>query len=376
LPSDNKGQCGLGKPSWWPENEPWPPRRDQAHQWSRARRARFFRRLVILGFALLVLGVCGVVAIVWFVLTKLGTVTAAWGAPALVLLAFFSGIAAIVVLVGMMRRVGIPIRGVMEGAEQVAEGNYSIRVEERGPPPIRALAQAFNTMTERLASHDRVRRDLMADIAHELRTPLAVIQGKLEGLLDGVYQRDDAQVSELLAEVRVLGRLIEDLRTLALSESGALKLEKESTDITALAKDVVRAFEGEARTRNVHLQVENAPDISPIFIDAVRIREILVNLITNALDHTPAGGTIAIHLAESTEERIAIEVSDNGTGMTVEDTNRAFERFHKGTGSRGLGLGLAIARNLVFAHGGEIRLMSEPGRGTQIRFTLPRDARN
>src|SRR5262249_29514824 len=151
-----------------------------------------------------------------------------------------------------------------------------------------------NTMTDRLGSHDRLRRDLMAVIAHELRTPLAVIQGKLEGLLDGVYDRDDTQLSELLTEVHVLGRLIEDLRTLALSESGALKLEKELTDAGALANDVACAFQSEAQSRNVNLHVEEAPDLPPIPIDGVRIREVLTNLVTNALAHTPAGGTIVL----------------------------------------------------------------------------------
>jgi signal transduction histidine kinase len=265
----------------------------------------------------------------------------------------------------------MPLRGVMEAADQVAEGNYSIRVEERGPPPIRALARSFNTMTERLGSHDRVRRDMMADIAHELRTPLAVIQGKLEGLLDGVYQRDDTQLTELLTEAHVLGRLVEDLRTLALSESGALKLEKESTDLSELVDDIARAFQGQAAAANVKMQVDSATDLRPVSIDALRIREVLANLVTNALQHTPSGGTIIIVLADAGDQGISVEVTDSGTGMTPEEVNRAFERFHKGSESRGLGLGLAIARNLVIAHGGKIQLTSVPGQGTKIRFTIP-----
>jgi signal transduction histidine kinase len=274
-----------------------------------------------------------------------------------------------------MRRVGMPLRGVMEAADQVAEGNYSIRVEERGPPPIRALARSFNTMTERLGSHDRLRRDMMADIAHELRTPLAVIQGKLEGLLDGVYGRDDAQLTELLAEVHVLGRLVEDLRTLALTESGALKLEKEPTDLRELANDVVRALQGQAAAGNTQLRVESPLDLPLVTIDAVRIREVLVNLVTNAVEHTPSGGTIVISLADAGNEGISVDVSDSGLGMKPEETDRVFERFHKGMGSRGLGLGLAIARNLVIAHGGDIHVTSEPGQGTKVRFTIPRDDR-
>jgi signal transduction histidine kinase len=329
------------------------------------------------GFALLVFAVCGVLALVWLAFSKLGVIA---GSPRLAVLMIVAGgvVVALLAVIGLftaMRRVGMPLRGVMEAADQVAEGNYSIRVEERGPPPIRALARSFNTMTERLGSHDRVRRDMMADIAHELRTPLTVIQGKLEGLLDGVYERDDAQLTELLAEVHVLGRLVEDLRTLALTESGALKLEKEPTDLNELANDVARALQGQAAAGNTQLRVESPLDLPLVTIDAVRIREVLVNLVTNAVEHTPSGGTIVISLADAGNEGISVEVSDSGTGMKPEETDRVFERFHKGMGSRGLGLGLAIARNLVIAHGGDIHLTSEPGQGTKVRFTIPRDGR-
>lgn len=329
------------------------------------------------GFALLVFAVCGVLALVWLAFSKVGVIA---GSPRLAVLMIVAGgvVAAVVAVIGLftaMRRVGMPLRGVMEAADQVAEGNYSIRVEERGPPPIRALARSFNTMTERLGSHDRVRRDMMADIAHELRTPLAVIQGKLEGLLDGVYGRDDAQLTELLAEVHVLGRLVEDLRTLALTESGALKLEKEPTDLRELANDVVRALQGQAAAGSSQLRVESPLDLPLVTIDAVRIREVLVNLVTNAVEHSPSGGTIVISLADAGNEGISVGVSDSGIGMKPEETDRVFERFHKGMGSRGLGLGLAIARNLVIAHGGDIHVTSEPGQGTKVRFTIPRDGR-
>src|SRR5439155_1771385 len=170
--------------------------------------------------------------------------------------------------------------------------DYDVRVAERGPRSVRALARSFNTMTARLQDHDRLRRDLMADVAHELRTPLTVIQGKLEGLIDGVYPRDEAQLRQLLEETHVLSRLVEDLRTVALSESGALKLERESTDLSALARDVVNAFAGEASTRGVALTVDAPPELAPIEIDPVRIREVMSNLVSNALPHTPAGGSV------------------------------------------------------------------------------------
>ena len=154
--------------------------------------------------------------------------------------------------------IAMPLGGVMDAADRVAAGNYDVRVVEHGPPSIRALARAFNTMTARLQDSDRLRRDLMADIAHELRTPLTVIQGKLEGLIDGVYPRDDTEMQLLLDETRVLSRLIEDLRTLALSEGGALKLQREPTDIAGLARDVARVLGDAASERRLLGEIERA----------------------------------------------------------------------------------------------------------------------
>jgi signal transduction histidine kinase len=217
----------------------------------------------------------------------------------------------------------------------------------------------------------------MADVAHELRTPLTVIQGKLEGLLDGMYPPDEHQLSVLVEETHVLSRLIEDLRTVALSESGALKLLKESADVGALARDVVHAFEGEAGERGVTLRMAASEHLLPIAVDPVRIREVLSNLLANALRHTPSGGTVDVRVYESrangSGNAITVEVGDTGSGMSADEIARAFDRFHKGAGSRGSGLGLTIARGLVTAHGGEIRASSAPGAGTTMSFTLPRE---
>jgi two-component system OmpR family sensor kinase/two-component system sensor histidine kinase BaeS len=280
-------------------------------------------------------------------------------------------------LVVAVRHVGLPFGAIMEAADRVAAGDYTTRVPEHGPPPMRALARAFNTMTERLQNHDRLRRDLMADVAHELRTPLAVIQGKLEGLLDGVYPPDERQLGVLVEETHVLSRLIEDLRTVALSEGGALKLLKESADVDALARDVVHAFEGEAVERGVTLRMAAPEHLPPIAVDPVRIREVLSNLLANALRHTPSGGTVDVRVYElrsnGSSDAITVDVRDTGSGMSTDEIARAFDRFHKGPGSRGSGLGLSIARGLVTAHGGEIRASSAPGAGTTMSFTLPRE---
>lgn len=271
------------------------------------------------------------------------------------------------------RRVTAPVGAVMEAAGRVAEGEYSTRVVERGPPEVRALARAFNQMTARLEISDRQRRDLLAEVTHELRTPLAVIQGNLEGLLDGIYPRDDAHLAPVLDEARLLAHLIEDLRTLALAEAGSLPLRKESVDLGDLVVDTAASFRPQVDAASIALSVE-AGDLPPVEVDPTRIREVVENLIVNALRYTPAGGSIRVSAAVQgggTERRVVITVADSGAGIAPEELPHIFDRFYKSQDSRGTGLGLTIAKNLVEAHGGEITAESAPGQGTTIRVTLP-----
>jgi signal transduction histidine kinase len=295
------------------------------------------------------------------------------GVASLVLLGAVAGAAvAAAVVFAFARRVALPIGVVMDAADRVAGGDYAARVTERGPAAVRGLARSFNMMAERLQSHDRIRRDLMADVAHELRTPLTVMQGKLEGLIDGVYARDDRQLREVLEETHLLSRLVEDLRTLALTESGGLKLQKEVTDVLDLARGVVGAFDAEAAARGVTLRVDGREDVAPLSIDPLRVREVLGNLLSNGVRHTPSGGSVEIRVVGA-DDGVIVEVRDTGEGMSSDELARAFERFYKGApSSHGSGLGLTIARNLVRAHGGEMTAASRPGHGTTMTFTLPR----
>jgi two-component system OmpR family sensor kinase/two-component system sensor histidine kinase BaeS len=275
--------------------------------------------------------------------------------------------------VAAMRRVGMPLGDVVGAAHRVGEGDYSARVAEKGPPFLRTIARAFNTMTARLEAQDRQRRDMMADIAHELRTPLTVVRGRLEGLLDGVYPRDDTHLGEVLHETELLARLVEDLRTLANAESGALRLQREPTDMALLIHESVRSLEGDsaAATSSLSRIRVDAPDDLPIVeVDPLRIREVLVNLVTNAVRHSTDGTAISVR-AEPHAGGVAVAVADTGPGIAPEELPRIFDRFHKGAGSHGSGLGLTIARNLVRAHGGEITASSEVGRGTTVVFTVP-----
>lgn len=279
----------------------------------------------------------------------------------------------VVLAVRVLRRVTAPVGNVIEAAGQVAGGDYAVRVGEEGPPEVQALARAFNQMTARLQAHEDQRRNLLAEITHELRTPLAVIQGNLEGLLDGVYPRDDAHLEPVLDEARVMSTLIEDLRTLALAETGALQLQRESTDLGQLTQDTVAAFRPQAEAAGIVITEDFAPDLPPLEVDPTRIRQVLANLLTNALQHTPRGGSIRINCRAEPGETsmVSVSITDTGSGIPPAELPHIFDRFHKSKDSRGSGLGLAIARNLINLHGGEIGAESEPGRGTTVRFTLP-----
>jgi signal transduction histidine kinase len=218
------------------------------------------------------------------------------------------------------------------------------------------------------------RRNLLADVTHELRTPLTIIQGNLEGLLDGIYPRDDAHLAAILEDARVLARLIDDLRTLALAESGALPLHREPTDLGVLIGETVASFRPQAAAAEVEVSPVVDEEIPLLDLDPVRMREVLTNLIANALRYTPAGGRVCVTgRVNQAEQRVIISVSDTGTGIPPEILPHIFERFYKSGDSYGTGLGLAIARNLVITHGGEITALSNStsAPGTTIRISLP-----
>jgi signal transduction histidine kinase len=330
-------------------------------------RIRFFRRLAFVSVVVLALAVFGFITAILSIAGGAGS--SGWTSTVIVLLMIPVGLV-MVALVRKARGFAWPLGAVMEAADRVAEGDYSVHVHESGPPAIRALTRSFNTMTRRLQDADRVRRNLMADVAHELRTPLSVLQGRLEGLLDGVYARDDHQISQLLDETRVLSRLVEDLRTVALSEAGALPLEREPTDVVSLARGVADNMGPEAARSSVLLHVSSSINGTVADVDPLRIREVLTNLVANAIRYSPTGGLVTLTIAADAEA-IVVTVADTGEGMTPETLARLFDRFHKGPGSRGSGLGLAIAKGIVAAHGGNITASSAPGRGTQLTFTLP-----
>jgi two-component system sensor histidine kinase BaeS len=215
-------------------------------------------------------------------------------------------------------------------------------------------------------------------VTHELRTPLAVIQGSLEAILDGVHPPDETHLGAIIEETRVLDRLIEDLRTLALSESGGLSLHREPTDLGILLTDVSTSFAASAATAGVKLSTAIEDDVPLLEIDPVRIREVVANLVANALRHTPSGGRISIEAAragasarDGEPSEVEIVVRDTGSGIDPALLPHLFERFARGSGSTGSGLGLSIARSLVELHGGSIVAASPGDGGTRIAIRLP-----
>jgi len=366
------------RPPWWPENEEWPPR-GRGHWRRMGGRNPFFRRMgCVFGFVNFISTGLFVFLIIYalnyFGITHFPISSFSWLLIPIGIFIAFLIVAAMIFAVVRMRRISMPLDELLAASEKVSEGDYSARMQEKGWPEFRSLAHGFNSMAEKLQVNDQQRRAMLADISHELRTPLTVIQGNVEGMLDGVYPADEKQLKSILEETQILSRLVEDLRTLALAESGALQLKREPTDLGALIHEVVRSFQTRVDDLGVKIDLR-LEDIEQLEIDPARIREILSNLIGNALRYSPREGVVKVCLTESTvggEGSVQVSVEDNGPGIASADLPHIFDRFYKSSDSGGMGLGLSIARYLVEAHGGRISAESDFGKGTRISFTLPR----
>ena len=341
------------------------------------RRNPFFRRMGCFFVTFAFFSLVGVITLVSLIAGELGLIQPfpikfAPLLPAVLIVIVFV-FAALFWGARTLRRLSMPLDDLLEAADRLAQGDYSVHLQEKGLPETRRLIQTFNSMAARLQSTDQQRRQMLADITHELRTPLTVIQGNLEGMLDGMYPADAARLKTLLEETRLLARLVNDLKTLALAESGALRLEREPTDLQMLIQDTLKSMQEEAASARVRIDasLETTPLVD---LDPGRIREVLTNLLSNSIRYTPAGGTINISLSirnSDSQRSIRVIVEDQGPGISAEDLPHIFERFYKSVDSTGMGLGLAIARLLVEAHSGRITAESQPGSGTRIAFTLP-----
>jgi two-component system sensor histidine kinase BaeS len=412
-------------PPWWdapPESQPGPTPANGRHwhgrwqhgSWHRGRapwmpgqhgegwnphRKKFLVRFISF-FVLMLLLVIGGMAMLALLVTRLVGGGAADDFPTVVLvwivgcgLALGLPLLAIALAARAFRSYAIPLADIMDAAESVAQGDFTARVQERGSPEFRRLAHSFNRMTEELGRTDQQRRNLTADVAHELRTPLHIIQGNLEGILDGVYEPTPEHIEATLQETRALARLVDDLRTLSLAESGALPLQREPVDVQELLEDVATSFAPQAEAAGIDLRVQcingnemngnekvGAPAPITIEGDVGRLDQALSNLAANAIRHTPAGGQIVL-AAHAENGRVLVTVADTGEGIPEQDLPFIFDRFWKRDPARshssgakahpGSGLGLAITAYLVKAHDGDIRVASEVGKGTTFTIDLP-----
>jgi signal transduction histidine kinase len=272
------------------------------------------------------------------------------------------------------RQITAPLQDLALRARRIGRGDLSPEAPVTGQDEIAEVARTFNAMAADLQRADESRRELLADVAHELGTPLAVLQANLEGMLDGVIEATPARLSSLHAQTAVLTRLVRDLRDLALLREGALRLDRQPVNLGVLVRDVAESARPEAAAKGITVTV-NGPDHLTVFADPERVVQVLHNLLSNALRHTDRGGTV--HLAVAPDEQGGqVELSDSGTGIPAADLPFVFDRFHRVDRSRsratgGAGLGLAIVKQLVETQGGHVWARSRLGTGSTFGFALP-----
>ncbi|MBM2831200.1 MAG: hypothetical protein HW414_252 [Dehalococcoidia bacterium] len=284
-------------------------------------------------------------------------------------LAFLIGLA-------LARQISSPLRLLAAAARRIATGDMTARVKVRSKDEVGQLSLDFNDMADALSRNQQLRRQMTADIAHELGTPLSVIQGNLEAMLDSVIPLTLEQVASLHDQTLLLSRLTSDLRQLSLAEAGHLKLNRSPTDLTSLVQHAVEAMQPSARTAGLSLTLSLQTGLPRTVADPDRIAQVVHNLLTNAIRYTSEGGRILVSVEMKGRDLLQVSVSDTGSGILPEDLPRIFDRFYRADHSRtkatgGAGLGLAIAREIVNAHGGRIWAESQPARGSTFFFTLP-----
>ena len=335
---------------------------------------RFIRFAVFL-FIFLFLFVGGGTALLYLIFSRYTGFQNIWllicGTPVvLVALVLF-------ILSSLYTRYGRPLETLFDTINAVEAGDLSARVPDNKSDMFSDLFKRFNKMVGELERAEQQRRNLTADVAHELRTPLHIIQGNLEGILDGVYQPTPEHINATLDETRLLTRLVNDLQTLSLAETGQLPLHPTHFLLADLIQDLTSSFSSQAASQGIDLQTNSSNPNQELTADYDRLNQVISNLISNALRHTPRGGTISIETqaAPSLERGVQIQVKDTGAGIAPDDLPFIFDRFWRGDKSRSerthSGLGLAIAKQLIHAHGGTIDVQSQVGLGTTFKIELP-----
>lgn len=272
-------------------------------------------------------------------------------------------------------RLSRPVSSMRTAAGLIRSGDLSVRVGEEGNDELAELASSFNEMAESLEKNDQWRRQIIADSAHELRTPVSLIQGNLEMILEGVYTADEERIRGIYDETLVLTRLIEELQLLSSAESGSMRLETEELDLSVLIENVLNVFRAGGEKEGVTLRNSVTGSLPSVSGDYQKLKQVLANVLANAFHHTPAGGTVEVRAVVSPQD-VTLVVEDSGPGIPEEDLEKIFERFYRTDSGRnrnhgGSGLGLAISREIVRLHKGRIYALSPEGRGASIFISLP-----
>ena len=298
---------------------------------------------------------------------------------ALLLIAVVAGLGAVLLILGLSHRILAPVEALTAAVRRMEEGDLSQRVEITSRDEIGDLARAFNAMAAGLARLEELRRNMVTDVAHELRTPLSNIRGYLEALKDGMVEPESRIIDSIYEEAMLLNHLVDDLQELALAEAGQLRLERRPMALADVVNRAVEAFRPRSEAKGIVLQVDLPEGLPLVDVDPQRVGQVLRNLLDNALTHTPPGGEIAV-AAHAGGQWVEVSVRDTGSGIAAEDLPYVFERFYRADKSRsratgGAGLGLAIARSLVEAHGGRIWVESTEGEGCTFTLALPLTAK-
>ena len=284
-------------------------------------------------------------------------------------------IIAVLLTLFLSHRILSPVKALINATRRFGKGDFSHRVDMKSPGELGELAHSFNSMANDLEKTQRLRQNMVADIAHELRTPLSNLKGYLEAINDGVIKPNKAAISSLNEEAASLSRLVAELQELSLADAGQLKINKQPADISILIKETVAALVAEAKAKQLTFTTNLPENLPLVSIDAYRIKQVLRNLLDNAMAHTGRDGKITV-TARARDNMVAIDVTDTGEGIPAKDLPFVFERFYRVDKSRarktgGSGLGLTIAKRLVEAHGGTIIVKSRVGKGSTFTFTLP-----
>ncbi|NPV09961.1 MAG: HAMP domain-containing protein [Anaerolineae bacterium] len=286
-----------------------------------------------------------------------------------------TGSAAVLLALGLSRRILRPVEALTQAARAVGEGDLSRRVAVTSDDEIGELARAFNSMAESLARLEQARRNLVTDVAHELRTPLSNLRAYLEGMCDGVIEPSPEAIVSIHEEALLLSKLVDDLQELSLAEAGAMKLYRRPLALPETVSKALAAFREQAATKGISLATDLPPNLPLVNADPDRVGQVLRNLLSNAVAHTPGGGHVSL-IARVSGTEVQVTVQDDGVGIPEEHLPHIFDRFYRADDSRtrttgGSGLGLAIVQQLVQAHGGRVWVESTEGEGSLFHFTLP-----